>query len=508
MNPRDVAVDSRHTSGIGRRNSLLAILVVAAGAAVRLRLYLAAWPFRFDELRVAYNLIERSFLGLVRPLDHGQSAPIGFLWLEKLALILFGTSEHALRLVPLLAGVASLPLLLSTGRRAALASGALIAALLMALSPPLVLRACDLKQYSTDVLATVLVLLAALPLLRPASPAGERRHLIALAAAGSAALFFSHPALFVVAAVGLALAADAGARRRWTRMGALAVIGGVWFLVLAILYVVNLRHLQGRDTLATWFGPDFMPWPPSAGDLHWYGAAFASLLASLGLTHLVLGAVMLALGAVRFLRRQWPVAVMLVVPILLAAVASAFRSYPFQGRLLTFTAPLLCLLIGAGFSAILDMTPRYRMLVGAIVVVPLAAGMIGDLFRLPRWGGGRYDIVTVLWEVTPLVEEDDLILVSGALRYPYEYYAARSGLRVEPIIVELPLSPGDPIRNLELASLPGHRAWLFTPHTQYAGRDESGDPRPATRAILDRVGTRRAAYAGANMSAMLYEFAP
>jgi len=56
------------------------------------------------------NLINRSFAGLWQPLDWQQGAPVGFLMLQKSAITLLGTSEFAMRLIPLLAGISSLVL--------------------------------------------------------------------------------------------------------------------------------------------------------------------------------------------------------------------------------------------------------------------------------------------------------------------------------------------------------------------------------------------------------------
>jgi predicted membrane-bound mannosyltransferase len=69
--------------------------------------YLQNRNLLLDEANVARNLFERDFTGLVKPLNYEQYAPPVFLWVEKLNAILFGFSEYALRLYPLLAGIAS-----------------------------------------------------------------------------------------------------------------------------------------------------------------------------------------------------------------------------------------------------------------------------------------------------------------------------------------------------------------------------------------------------------------
>src|SRR5437667_9329062 len=70
-----------------------------------------------DEVFLANNLIHRSFAELFRPLDYRQGAPILFLLLSKLSITIFGNSEYALRLVALISGLATLPVLYSVAKR-------------------------------------------------------------------------------------------------------------------------------------------------------------------------------------------------------------------------------------------------------------------------------------------------------------------------------------------------------------------------------------------------------
>src|SRR3990170_6259412 len=71
--------------------------------------YAADLPLRTDEIRLALNLFARDWTGLVQPLDHGQAAPPGFLWLVDGCVALLGRSGYALRLVPWLAALGCVP---------------------------------------------------------------------------------------------------------------------------------------------------------------------------------------------------------------------------------------------------------------------------------------------------------------------------------------------------------------------------------------------------------------
>ena len=70
-------------------------LLIAVGLAIRLRQYFANHSLEVSEAELALNLIGRSFLEFLRPLDLDQAAPILFLWIERLAIMLFGSGELA-----------------------------------------------------------------------------------------------------------------------------------------------------------------------------------------------------------------------------------------------------------------------------------------------------------------------------------------------------------------------------------------------------------------------------
>ena len=110
--------ESTATSHAPARWLLYAVwLCVALGTVVRLRLYLARRALWFDEAAVALNVVDRSFLELLAPLDFRQTAPPLFLWLERTAVLLGGPNELALRAPALVAGLLLAPLTWWVGRR-------------------------------------------------------------------------------------------------------------------------------------------------------------------------------------------------------------------------------------------------------------------------------------------------------------------------------------------------------------------------------------------------------
>jgi hypothetical protein len=486
-----------------RLTILFAVILIMIGAVLRLAVYLDALPFRVDELRVATNLFERSFAELVRPLDYNQSAPIGYLWLLKLATYVPVSGELALRFLSLAAGIVSLYLFYVVGRRLALSSGMLFALLIMALSPILLLRSADLKQYSFDGMVSLAVLAVALPLLGDI----DRRQMVWLGVVGVLALFLSHAALFVVIGVGITLIAVGLLRQNSALTRGMLVVGAIWVLVLILLWAINLRHLHAKGSVAIWFSPDFMPLlPSSAGDIIWYLRAFTSLFAAAGITEISIAAILFLLGLRGLLPRNWPWVSMLLLPIFLAAIASGLHRYPFTGRLLTFAVPLVLLMVGVGFQCLADSLTRYRWVICGLLVLIFLATLADHVRRLPRWSGGRYDLVRVLEHAARNAEPDDVMLVAGPLRFPYAYYARRQGITIETQYVELPIAVGDSLRGLDAAAVEGRRAWVVIPHSYIVSRGRSGDPRPATRFAMDELASWQEVVRGRNVTVSLYEF--
>ena len=83
-------------------------LIFLFGIILRFVLYFQNRNLIIDEANIVRNLAERGFAGLTLPLSYEQYAPPVFLWIEKLASILFGYGEYAMRGFPLLCGIAAL----------------------------------------------------------------------------------------------------------------------------------------------------------------------------------------------------------------------------------------------------------------------------------------------------------------------------------------------------------------------------------------------------------------
>ena len=187
--------------------------LLALGALLRLARFAAGLSLWLDEGALALNIVQRSFGALLKPLDYDQAAPVGFLLMQKACSLLPGAPEYTLRLPALVAALASLPLFFGVARRCLPPRGAVAALALFAVLDPLVHYATEVKPYELDAALALAGTWAGLAVLQEHSGPRAARAAWALALVGVPGVWFSHPLIFVLAGVGLALA------WRWWRGG-------------------------------------------------------------------------------------------------------------------------------------------------------------------------------------------------------------------------------------------------------------------------------------------------
>jgi len=193
-------VKSQLCRSFSLRNLTLGMVVI--GVILRLIQYSLNRSLWLDESVLALNIVNKSFLELLGPLDLIQVAPVGFIFIEKTLVILLGNNEYILRLFPLVAGIVSLFLFYYVARRCIPEEGAFIAVGLFSLSPYLVYYSSDVKQYSSDV-TIALLLLAVTMFIR--SKKFTNLSIVFFGAIGGIAVWFSLPSVFVLAGIGCTL---------------------------------------------------------------------------------------------------------------------------------------------------------------------------------------------------------------------------------------------------------------------------------------------------------------
>ncbi len=237
---------------------------LAVGVALRVWGYADGRPLYMDERSLLRNLVLLPVFDFHTTLVEFQLAPPGFLVIERMVVRLPGSDMMAGRMVALVFGIASLFLFRSVARRLLLPAAVPMAMGLFALSDWLIYYSAEIKQYSCDLALG----LAALLLTLRAGPAPERanvRGLVALAAFGAAGVWFSHPLVLVLAAVGTYLLGGAVIRRDPRGIVILAGMGAAWLVSFAACYVVSHGILSKESFIWDWWDFAFLPIPPRSG---------------------------------------------------------------------------------------------------------------------------------------------------------------------------------------------------------------------------------------------------
>jgi len=222
------------------RYSALAILL--AGIGLRINQYASNRSLWIDEAMLALNIVNRSFGNLMGPLDYSQGAPLGFLIIQKMMVTAFGGNDYVLRIFPFAASLAALYLMYRVSVRYVGGIGALVALGFFSLSDRMIYYASENKQYSTDVLFSLVLLLFAGKCLEQDA---KRSYYVFLCAFGVLSIFFSHPALFILSGVAMGLVMNGFvARDKKMDMGGVDVPGMARLLYHSLFCIFKSAGLK------------------------------------------------------------------------------------------------------------------------------------------------------------------------------------------------------------------------------------------------------------------------
>lgn len=450
-------------------------LLVTLGIATRLMQYLFNRSLWVDEAALALNLVNRTYLELLQPLDYDQGAPIGFLWIEKLAIQTLGNHEYALRLFPLICGIATLFLFFAVAQRILPAIAIPVALAIAAGAKWLNYYSSEVKQYSSD----VAIALGLFLLLTTTQPAKYRRQPGLSAGLGAIAIWFSYPAIFVLAGVEGSLLLLDVVQRRSLYLGQRAIVYGTWLLSFAAFYMLSLKNLTDNTTLSTsWQERGF---PDSLVDVSWLIDNFYDLFDNpvgfdqpftwLAVLFFVIGCVLLARSKGRSL-------LLLLSPLFITLVAAYLHQYPFFGRLVLFLSPFLILVIAAGLVFGLEQRSRIAFLLTGILTTLLLFQPVTHVSRLLTQPYLiRAEIKPVLHYIQAHRQPDDVIFVFTRGAYQFRYYADRYGFQPEDYrigIADIDEIDGEAVSSQEwqryrndLRQLRGYpRVWIILAHAE------------------------------------------
>jgi Dolichyl-phosphate-mannose-protein mannosyltransferase len=498
----------------GKLSHYLALFCVFFGALVRIVQYLSNRSLWGDELSLAVNILDRSYGELSQTLDYNQSAPLGFLWLEKLATQLWGNSEYALRLLPLLASMISLGVFYRLVRRYSSNMAAPIAIALFACTRFNLYFATELKPYSSDV-AIALILFWLIT--KTQHRVLKVKSMLGFTCLGSLAIWLSYPSVLVMA--GMAgwnlLTAPS---RSWgkiiiNRLG----IYVTWLINFGLFYFVNIADaLSNEDLSSSWAGR----YPDSFIDIMWLFDALAKFfyhpMGFLGITDGI-GIMAFIVGCVAWYRHNQGIFFALIAPFVATIVAAYLHQYPFQDRLTLFLAPFGMMIVAEGIIFLLSPIKKiHRGESSGLAWLMLILGIIslGALTIPPIYRAGTLLVKPELkQEVRPVLEyvaeqnqPGDKVYVYAESNLAFTYYLKLKNYgNLDYTLGTVNFDNDDAskedlqeILGKELQPLRGRRVWFII----RANPDEAS----AIIEYLDRLGQKSDSFQQTGASAYLYVF--
>lgn len=430
-------------------------VLIGAGIFFRLFHFLDSRSLYIDEIFLAASLVKMSFVELTSPmLEYEQKAPLGFLWVSRLMVLLFGTGEMALRLFPLMCGIASLFLFLPVARYFLKPIGVVVAIGVLAAAPPLVYHTVEAKQYSTELFATVLALYLYIRFHKKMNLSS----LLLWGIGGAVLLWFSFSSIFILAGMASSVCLHYLLKKEWRKLFRSIIPFSIWLISFAVTYVLFTHQHGDSEWLVYWFKirGSFMPFPPSSlADLQWFfKKAFSVLHYPLGLSWLDLSPTaspvervlarmsflplaVLAVGFVALYRKDKKLFMVLFFPLLLVLLASGLELYPFMDRLVVFLAPVLILFLALGcekLSNVFFKSAKGRLILPALLLLGPLANATHQVMNRDVFGDYKksYQVETLSY-IDDRYREGDAVYIYWNDLIGYRYYKDTRGFRFNAI---------------------------------------------------------------------------
>lgn len=485
---------------------IIGIVVITYGLLLRVRFYSLNLTFWLDEAMLALNIVGRSFAGLVQQLDYNQGAPLGFLWLIKLAQVLLGNHEYSLRLFPFLAGCLTLFIAWYLARQVSGPVSAIFVILVLATSRYIVSYSVQVKQYAVDMTITISLYLLVLNVLRAHVKA---RDYWLLAILGALSVWISHAAVFTLAGIGLVLFTLSVLKKDRNCIILFGMVGLGWVVNFTLLYLLQYRGLVGNAFLTDFWADYFMPISMSAPA--WTLTMLVGLFYNPGgISNFVPAFFILLLffmGIISFFCKREGWGWMFLLTLFFSLVASGMQKYPFGGRMGMFAIPGLLICAGEGIEllrAFLFRKPMIGLGVAVVIVGLLSFSSLAYSFETLIKPKKVEHIAPTMAFLKANYRQGDLIYLYWESIPAYRYYASQYGLENADVIDGGDYHLDRPGYLTEINQLAGKkRVWFLFSHI--AG-PENVEDRDAILKYVGQLGDKKREFSDPGTTIELYLF--
>jgi hypothetical protein len=246
----------------------------------------------------------------------------------KLATKLGGGGELVLRAIPLLAALVSIFPFWRVTNMTLSPRAVPMAVALFALSPTLIYFSAEAKQYSSDVAITIVLLWATV---RYVGATLNALSLLEFSAIGAVAIWFSHPASFLLTGIAAMLFAFALLEHNQAAFRRVLLLTVVWTSSFLLCYFVLLRSLGKDQALLNFWRDSFPPNPlASMQGINWIADAVLKLFNEPAALVDFLGLALFSAGSMALVQRNRKLAGCLLAPIGVTYLACLLGLYPLE----------------------------------------------------------------------------------------------------------------------------------------------------------------------------------
>ncbi len=429
--------------------------------------YFSGRSIWLDEARVALNVIERSYIGLLEPLHSNQVAPILFLWVERLFVDVFGANDLSLRLFPLLAYVITAIVFYKIVNHLSKDGKFIFVAItLFAFCQPIIYFSSELKQYMLDVCIACIALYI---IIKPYRSVFQK--ILVLSFFGILSIGLSNIAVVVLFTIGLYgwYTIFKQGKKVFNYM---IIPIGVWGIVFGLYYMFFISGHPNRSMMMPFWEYAFMPSNPFSQEFWiWcydrYRMTFGRIMGAnpkIPFLYHMYGAVFF-IGVYAFAKaKKWALLFLLLFPILTHLGLSLFELYPYERRVALYIQPLLALVCAKGFVAVIttiqEQWPLLKKVGMLSYSVPGLFLLIITLYTFPK---EREEFKKSYTHIKTHIRETDKILLSPSTDNAWEYYKSIGYIQLKNRVLNSGYHRSDFNKHIqELDTLSGRVWYLFS----------------------------------------------
>lgn len=402
----------------------LSIALIFIGVAIRIYHYIVNRSLWLDEALLSNNIISRDFAGLLTPLDDRQIAPIGFLFFQKLSLIIFGQNEYALRLFSLICGIASLPLFYAIIKRIANDKTAFLGLIFLVFGRYLLYYSHEAKQYNADLFIYLLIIYYIY--LIDISELNYSK-LIGIGILGAISVWFSHMAIIILGTLGLIVFIETLLKKDSKKIIKVLIPCTIWLISTLAVYFLFLNNNSNEEIQQSAFGSIgyFPPSPFTFSDIPWlYEITIHCIQYPLGTMSGIFILLLMLVGVFNLIKEKNYKVLLIGLPILIHLALSYFKLYPFYGRFILYTVVYSIILTVMGLKLIQSIKPPYGFIVSLVVSLAFMAMPIKNSLS-PFY---FEEIKSSMEYIESHHNEDDHLYVYSGAKYSYSFYQDKYNL--------------------------------------------------------------------------------